>query len=169
MNNRQQLHPAIQARVDFLKTLEEDVKKATIGSELRFLYEKFGNYCINLGIANSFGGWSLSDDSCDEDLRKELLSNIDMAKNVCLSKRDGLSSGSQLTINNTNHQEQNQTLSFQINEALRKALTGEQYDEIIDLINKKADKPTIIEKLSGFGVNVLSGILATIIGKQIGL
>ncbi len=92
-----------------------------------------------------------------------------MARSVCLSKSEGLSTGNQLTINNSNHQEQNQTLSFQINEALRKALTGEQYDEIIDLINQKADKPTIMEKLSGFGVNVLSGILATIIGQQIGL
>ena len=92
-----------------------------------------------------------------------------MAKSVCLSKRDGLSSGSQLTIHNTNHQEQNQTLSFQLNEALRKALTGEQYDEIVDLIKKKADKPSIMEKLVGFGANVLSGILANIIGQQIEL
>lgn len=169
MNNRQQLHPAIQARIDFFNTLEEEVKKASIGNELRILYEKYGNYCINLGIGNAFGGHAFPNDICDENFRIELLSNIDMARSVCLSKRDGLSSGSQLTINNTNHQEQNQKLSFQINEALRKALTGEQYDEIIDLINKKADKPTIIEKLSGFGVNVLSGILATILGKQIGL
>lgn len=169
MSVHQHLHPAIHARIDFLKTLEEDVKKATIGCELRYLYEKFGNYCINMEIANSFGRCSLPDNSCDENLRKELLSNIDMAKNVCLSRRDGLSSSSQLTINNTNHQEQNQNLSFQINEALRKALTGEQYDEIIDLINKKADKPTIMEKLAGFGANVLSGILANIIGLQIGI
>ena len=55
MNNRQQLHPAIQARVNFFNTLEEDVKKATIGNELRILYEKFGNYCTNLNIVNAFG------------------------------------------------------------------------------------------------------------------
>ena len=133
MNSRQQLHPAIQERVNFFNTLEEDVKKATIGSELRILYEKFGNYCINLNIANAFGNHTFPNEKCDEEFRKNLLSNIDMARSVCLSKRDGLSSGSQLTINNTNHQEQNQTVSFQINEALRKALTGEQYDEIIDL------------------------------------
>ncbi len=166
-NNYQHLPPAIQAKIHFLDKLEEDIKKASIGNELRILYEKFANFCINLNIANSFGRWSYSNETCNEDFRIELLSNIDMAKNVCLSKRE--SSGSQFTINNSNRQEQNQNLSFQINEALRKALTGEQYDEIVDLINKKADKPTIMEKLSGFGVNVLSGILATIIGQQIGL
>ncbi len=169
MSVHQHLHPAIQARIDFFNTLEEEVKRATIGNELRILYEKFGNYCINLNIVNAFGNLTLSNKICDEEFRKNLLSNIEMARSVCLSKREGLSTGNQLTINNSNHQEQNQNLSFQINEALRKALTGEQYDEIIDLINKKADKPTIMEKLAGFGANVLSGILANIIGLQIGI
>ena len=63
------LHPAIQARVDFFNTLEEDVKKVSEGNELRILYEKFGNYCINLGIGNAFGGHAYPNDMCDENFR----------------------------------------------------------------------------------------------------
>ncbi len=74
MNSRQQYHPAIQARVNFFNTLEEDVKKATIGNELRILYEKFGNYCTNLNIVNAFGNLTLSNEICDEEFRKILLS-----------------------------------------------------------------------------------------------
>ena len=90
-----------------------------------------------------------------------------MAKSVCLSKREGLSSGSSLTINNTNQQEQVQNLSFQIKEDLRKSLTGEQYDELIDLINKKADKQSITDKIRQFGLEVASGVLASIISSQL--
>ena len=160
-------HPAIQARITFFERLEEDVKKASIGSELRLLYEKFGNYCINLQIANAFGGIPLSNENCDEDFRKELLSNIDMAKNVCLSTRSGLSSSQSFTINNTNQQEQNQSQNIQIKEHLRKALTGEQYDELLELINKKADKKTIAEKIKDFGLDVASGVLSAIISSHL--
>lgn len=162
-NSHQSIHPAIQARINFFEKLETDVRKASEGNELRILYEKFGNYCINLDIANSFGRTTFYNDSCNEEFRIELLSNIDMAKNVCLSKRDGLSTGSSLTINNTNQQEQNQGISLDIKEILRKSLTGEQYDELIDLINKKADKKTIVEKIKDFGIDVASGVIAGII------
>ena len=166
-NNRTMIHPAIQARVDFFEKLESDVKKAQWGNELRIQLEKFVNFCLNLDIGTSFGRIALDNNKCDENLRTELLSNIDMAKSVCLSKREGLSSGSSLTINNTNQQEQVQNLSFQIKEDLRKSLTGEQYDELIDLINKKADKQSITDKIRQFGLEVASGVLASIISSQL--
>ena len=101
-NNHQIIHPAIQARVDFLERLESDVEKASVGNEIRVLYEKFAAFCVNLSIAQSLGNHAYDNNTCNEDFRKELLSNIDMAKNVCLSKRDGLASNQSFTINN-NH------------------------------------------------------------------
>lgn len=165
-NNHQIIHPAIQARIDFFERLESDVEKASIGNELRILYEKFGNFCANLGIGHAFGNFTYDNDICNEDFRKELLSNIDMAKNVCMSKRDGLSSGSSLTIHNTNQQEQNLSLSLELTECIRKSLTGEQFDELMELIQKKADKKTLSEKIKEFGINVVSGVLAGIISGQ---
>lgn len=160
------LPPEIRSRVSFFESLSKDVQKATVGSELRILYEKFGNYCANLSIVHAFGNITFSNDVCDEEFRKNLLSNIDMAKNVCMSKRDGLSSNSSVLINNTNQQEQNQNLSLQLREDLRKTLTGEQYDELMALISKKADKRTIAEKVKEFGIDVVSGVLAGIISNQ---
>lgn len=164
--NNQIIHPAIQARVDFYERLESDVKKASVGSEIRILYEKFAAFCANLGISQSLGNYAYDNDTCNEDFRKELLSNIDMAKCVCSSKRDGLSSGTALTINNSNQQEQTQNLSVNIKESLRKTLTGEQYDELFALINRKADKKTIANKIKDFGIDVVSGVLAGIISSQ---
>ena len=40
------LPPEIRSRVSFFECLSKDVQKATICSELRILYEKFGNYCV---------------------------------------------------------------------------------------------------------------------------
>ena len=97
------------------------------------------------------------------------------------------------SLNLVKNQEQREMIIKQLTKLEEKIinLTNEEYEEeyqalvnkecsffdderkrlsmLIDLINQKADKPTIMEKLSGFGVNVLSGILATIIGQQIGL
>lgn len=161
------INPAIQARIDFFEKLEKDVQKASAGNELRILYEKFGNYCINLSIANSFGRTAFRDNVYNEEFRKDLLSNIDMAKHVCMSKRDNLSSGSSLTINNTNQQELNQNIYLDIKEILRKALTGEQYDELMNLINDKANKKTVIERIKKYGIDVTSGVLAGIISSFI--
>lgn len=158
------LPPEIRSRVSFFECLSKDIQKATIGSELRILYEKFGNYCANLNIVHAFGNITLSNNVCDEEFRKNLLSNIDMAKNVCMSKREGLSSNSSVLINNTNQQEQNQYISLR--EDLRKTLTGEQYDELMALISKKADKKTIAEKVKEFGIDIVSGVLAGIISSQ---
>jgi hypothetical protein len=169
MNNRNNppiINPAIQARINFFECMEAEVKKASVGSELRILYEKFGNYCANLDIVHAFGNITLSNDVCNEDFRKELLSNIDMAKSVCMSKRDGLSSNSSVLINNTNQQEQNQNVSLQLREDLRKSLTGEQFDELMTLISEKADKKTITERIKDFGIDVVSGVLAGIISSQ---
>ena len=46
-------------------------------------------------------------------------------------------------------------------------MTGEQYDELIDLINKKADKQSITDKIRQFGIDVVSGVLASIISRQL--
>ena len=130
-------------RVSFFERLEKDVEKASIGIELRILYEKFGNYCANLGIIHAFGNITLSNDACDEEFRKVLLSNIDMSKNVCLSKLDLQVTNPSVLINNTNQQEQSQNISFELTECLRKTLTGEQFDDLMDMIQKKADKKTL--------------------------
>ena len=153
-------------RVSFFERLERDVEKASIGIELRILYEKFGNYCANLGIIHALGNITINNDACDEEFRKVLLSNIDLSKNVCLSKMDLQSTNPSVLINNTNQQEQNQNISFELTESLRKALTGEQYDDLMDLIQKKADKKTLIEKIKDFGIDVASGVLAGIISGQ---
>jgi hypothetical protein len=166
-NNHQVIHPAIQARVDFFQRLETDVEKASVGNDIRILYEKFAAFCINLNISQTLGNHAYNNDICNDDFRKELLSNIDMAKSVCLSKRDGLLSSPSLTINNTNQQEQNQNLSLELTECIRKSLTGEQFDELMELIQKKADKKTLCEKIKDFGIDVVSGVLAGIISGQI--
>ena len=88
-SNHQVIHPAIQASVDFLERLESDVEKASVRNDIRVLYEKFAAFCVNLSIAQSLGNHAYDNDTCNDDFRKELLSNIDMAKSVCLSKRDG--------------------------------------------------------------------------------
>lgn len=98
-NSHQVIHPAIQERVDFLERLESDAEKASVGNEIRILYEKFAAFCVNLSIAQSLGNHAYDNNTCNDDFRKELLSNIDMAKSVCLSKREGLSSSPSLTIN----------------------------------------------------------------------
>jgi hypothetical protein len=64
-NNHPIINPAIQTRIDFFECLESDVKKASVGSELRILYEKFGNYCANLKIVHAFGNITLSDNVCN--------------------------------------------------------------------------------------------------------
>lgn len=178
MNNRNNhpiINPAIQARIDFFECLELDVKVASVGSELRILYEKFGNYCANLKIVHAFGDITLSDDVCNDNFRKELLSNIDMAKSVCMSKSDITSSNPSLTINNTNQQEQKQTQSITIDlflEAIKDDLTGRQIREIKDVIseyanNKEKARDGIIEKLKSFGSDVTANIVANILTNPI--
>jgi hypothetical protein len=166
INSVQMLPREIRNQKTFFESLEKDVKKASVGSEIRILYEKFNAFCLNVGITHSLGNWAYENDTCNEDFRNELLSNIDMAKNVCLSKTESSSSSTSLTINNKNQQEQNQNISLDLSECLRKSLTGEQFDELMELIQKKADKKTIGEKIKDFGTDVISGVLAGIISSQ---
>lgn len=70
-------------------------------------------------------------------------------------------------ISNSNHQEQSQTVSIEIDKALRKSLTVDQYEEIKKMINNKAEEKTISKKLSEFGKDVLAGVLSTIISSAI--
>lgn len=170
-NNHQVIHPAIQARVEFFEQLVDEVKKASNENEISIVYAKFCNFCTNLKIVHAFSNTSFGnlisiEEYTTEELRKELLADIDMAKNVCLSTRDSLSSKSSVTINNTNQQEQNLSISFELTECLRKVLTGEQYDELIELVQQKADKRTLSDKIKDFGIDVASGILAGIISSQ---
>ena len=48
-------------------------------------------------------------------------------------------------------------------EVLRKSLADEQLDEIKELVQNKADKKSIKEKLLSFGLDVLSNVLTTLI------
>lgn len=122
---------------------------------------EFVNYCINLEILNGFSGRHLSNITFDSNLKNELLSNIEMAIAVA-ETRQTPSIGSSLIVNNNNQQSQNLNVSV-ITEALRKSLTGEQYDEMIEMIKSKSDKKTIKEKLLTFGSDTLAGIISTII------
>lgn len=90
-----------------------------------------------------------------------------MTKNVCLSKKDVQTINSSVLINNTNQQEQNQNISLELTECLRQALTGEQFDDLMNLIQKKTDKNTLMEKIKDFGIDVASGALAGIISGLI--
>ncbi len=74
---------------------------------------------------------------------------------------------SSVLINNTNQQEQNQNISLELTECLRQALTGEQFDDLMNLTQKKTDKKTLIEKNKDFGIDVASGALAGIISGLI--
>ena len=65
-----------------------------------------------------------------------------MAIGVAQSRQQVESSSIQVTQTNQQGQQVNVSL---IVEALRKSLTGEQYDEIMKLLNNKADKKTIKE------------------------
>ena len=174
-NNHQVIHPAIQARIDFLERLESDVEKASVGNEIRILYEKFAAFCINLNISQSLGNHAYDNKTFNDDFRKELLSNIDMAKSVCLSKRDGLSSNQSFTINNNNQQKQNQTQSLAINlflEAIKDDLTGRQVKELKDIVaesssDKEKARDGIIAKLKSFGDNVAANIVANILTNPV--
>ena len=90
-----------------------------------------------------------------------------MSKNVCLSKLDLQVTNPSVLINNTNQQEQSQNISFELTECLRKTLTGEQFDDLMDMIQKKADKKTLSEKIREFKLDVVSGVLAGIISSLI--
>ena len=70
--------------------------------------------------------------------------------------------GSSLTVNNNNQQSQNLNVSV-VTEALRRSLTGEQYDEMMEMIKNKSNKKTIKEKLLSFGSDTLAGIISAII------
>lgn len=83
-----------------------------------------------------------------------------MAIAVASSRQSSETSKIQMT--QINQQSQSVNVSI-IKESLRKGLTGEQYDEIMEMIKNKADKKSIKEKLLSFGENVAAGILSTIL------
>lgn len=155
-----------QRLVEYLSELKEKVCKAKPTEEsLCPLLGQFANFCTNLKIVNGFSGLHSSEGiAFDERLKDDLINNIEMAIGVAQSRQQVESSSIQVT--QTNQQSQQVNISLII-EALRKSLTGEQYDEIMKLLNDKADKKTIKEKLLGFGEDVAVGVLSTLLSTLI--
>lgn len=150
-----------QKQVEYLQELMIKVKNAPVDKEgLIHPLCEFVNYCNNLKIINGFSGSHLGNITFDSNLKNELLSNIEMAIAVAETRQTPI--GSSLIVNNNNQQSQNLNDSV-ITEALRKSLTGEQYDEMIEMIKSKSDKKTIKEKLLSFGSDTLAGIISAII------
>lgn len=87
-----------------------------------------------------------------------------MAIGVAQSRQQVESSSIQVTQTNQQGQQVNVSL---IVEALRKSLTGEQYDEIMKLLNNKADKKTIKEKILSLGEDVAAGVLSALLSTLI--
>lgn len=91
--------------------------------------------------------------------------NIEMARSAAVTKNQGNNTTS---ISNLNSNQQEQSNEVQvIYEALRKSLTGEQLDEMKELVQNKADKKSIKEKLLSFGSDVLSNVLTTLISTGV--
>lgn len=156
-----------QAQISFFDNLEGKVKAAKpTKEELCDLLEAFINFSSNVGITNSFTGLRSSQSiTFDEGFKRNLLMNIDMARSAVAAKNQGNNTTS-ISISNSNQQEQSIEVQV-IYEALRKSLTGEQLDEIKELVKNKADKKSIKEKLLSFGSDVLSNILATLISTRV--
>ena len=161
------ISPQHQAQISFFDKLEKEVAVAEASKEgLSDLHEAFVNFCSNIGITNSFTGLhSPNSISFDEKLKRNLLMNIEMASNVAVAKNQGNNSTS-ISISNSNQQEQNVEVQL-IYEALYKSLTGEQMDEIKELLKNKAEKKTIKDKLLSFGADVVSNVLATLISTGV--
>lgn len=155
-----------QRKVEFLINLREKTNKAKPNKESLYpILCEFVNFCVNMKITNGFSG--LHSDvglNYDENLKNELVSNIEMAIAVASSRQSPETSKFQLT--QINQQTQNLNVSI-ISESLRKGLTGEQYDEIMEMLKNKADQKSVKEKLLGFGKDVAAGILSTILSSMI--
>lgn len=153
----------------FLSSLKKCVD-STDAQNLRALFEQFCNFCLALKIPNSFSGCkSTAFMEFNDELKNDLLSNIDLAMAVvkCQPHSQPLPSVVN-NISNSQHQEQSQSVEISvITEALRKSLTGEQYDEIMELLRNKSSKKSISDKLKDFGENVAAGILSTILSSLI--
>lgn len=161
------ISPQHQAQIFFFDNLKEKVNVANPTNEgLCDLLEVFVNFCNTVGIINSFTGLrSLQCVTFDERLKRSLLMNIEMARSAAVTKNQGNNTTS---ISNLNSNQQEQSNEVQvIYEALRKSLTGEQLDEMKELVQNKADKKSIKEKLLSFGSDVLSNVLTTLISTGV--
>lgn len=151
-----------QRLVEYLMSLKEKVSKANSDKDsLCPLLCQFANFCANLKIVNSFSGLhSLEGITFDQNLKDDLMNNIDMAIGVAQSRQFSIRPSIQ--VNQSNQQNQQIYVSV-VTEALRKNLTGEQYDEIMEMIKDKADKQSIKDKLIDFGKDVAAGILSSVL------
>lgn len=158
MSNKTPIHPAIQARIDFLKKLGDDVKNASKIDDIYRLYDNFRHFCANFKIVHELDKaipYRYSEPKTKY-IKMDLLADIDMVKNVCLSNGYAFSSCPYL-INS----------SLLLTESVRKTLTGEQFDELLEMIQKKVDKNVICNRIKDFGIDVVSEILSSIITNQI--
>ena len=155
-----------QRLVEYLSGLKDKVCKAKPNKEsLCHLLCQYANFCTNLKIVNGYSGLhSLEGITFDESLKDDLINNIEMAIGVAQSRQQVESSSIQVTQTNQQGQQVNVSL---IVEALRKSLTGEQYDEIMKLLNNKADKKTIKEKILSLGEDVAAGVLSALLSTLI--
>ena len=71
-----------------------------------------------------------------------------------------------INIENKNFNTNNQTINL-LDKVLRGKLTGEQLDEIKEIIDKNKDEKTakreVVKKLESFGINTLSNIVSALI------
>lgn len=166
--NSNRISPMRQGMLDFFDEQEARVQELA-PSELEVELKSFMNYCLTLKITTCFTGCS----SCkgfvfDEKLKTDFLAAIKTARACALSIPLDSASNVVNSITNSNHQEQSQTVNIKvIEEALRKSLTGEQYDEIMDLIKTKPDKKTLRSRLADFGQDVLAGIVSSVISASL--
>ena len=133
-------------------------------SELKSVIIEFGVLSRNLKIANNFSGLNSYDLEITDDLVISLKANIRAAIGVV--NGSSLQSPRQ-SINISNFQKQNQSVEINIMEVLRKSLTGEQFDDIKNMIERNENKKTISDKLKEFGSDVLAGVLSSLISTYL--
>lgn len=162
--------PPKMAQNVFLEDLYNKIKVAD-GDEFARLYYCYMNFCNNLNIKSRYIGVVLraNIDKISDKLRNDVLSDIEMTNAVCCS-REAVSSSTILNNNvsqsQTQEQHQQQTLNV-VGEALRRSLTGEQFDEVKELVDNNADRKTILDKIKSFGTNVAEGTLANVLSSLI--
>lgn len=162
------ISPQRESMIKFFSEKEKEVKSCPL-DQIEIELEGFITYCHSFQIPNNLDSHqNIDSKDIDEKFRQRLLSNIRTAMGIAESMPIGQLHSVVTNITNSNHQEQVQTVNLEIiDKALRNSLTVDQYEEISKMIKNKSDKPTILEKLSEFGKDVLAGVLSTIISNAI--
>lgn len=165
IQNYRRISPQRKAMLDFFDKKEKSAKSLSLNC-LNMEIDAFISYCRNFNISTTFDNWVKTEHpDIDESCRQHFLSAIDTARECAKVMNFGASTSVITSISNNNHQEQSQTVSIEIDKALRKKLTVDQYEEITRMINNKTEENTILKKLSEFGKDVLAGVLSSIISS----